>query len=136
MRIALALALLTGQLFEYLPNLGEFFGPNGVAPAGLYSSGQLGSWRVTPFFFDTDNRYIIDTAFGLWVAVTLLFMAGWRTRWTNAALWALTRCFLERNPALKNGGDDLIQLGIFLLLLTPCGRAMSLDAWRLRPRVS
>ena len=132
MRIALALALLTGQLFEYLPNLGEFFGPNSVAPAGLYSSGQLAGWRLSPFFFDTDNPYIIDTAFGLWVAVTLLFLVGWRTRWTNVALWLLTRCFLERNPALKNGGDDLVQLGVFLLLLTPCGRALSLDAWRLR----
>jgi hypothetical protein len=132
MRIALALALLTGELCEYLPNLGEFFGPNGAGPAGLYSSTQLRRWKISAYLFDTDNPYIFNSAFALWVAVTILFLVGWRTRWTNAALWLLTRCFLERNPNLKNGGDDLVQLGILLLLLSPCGQALSLDAWRLR----
>ncbi len=132
MRIAMALCLLTCELFEFLPNLGEFFGPDGAAPAGLYSSNQLWVWKWSPVFFDTDDPVIFRTVFGLWVAATFLFLLGWRTRWTNAAVWLLTRCFSERNPVLRNGGDDLMQLGLFLLLLAPCGRALSLDALRLR----
>ena len=134
MRILLALALLTGELFEYLPNLGEFYGLDGAGPAGLHSPRQLRLWKVSPFFFDTDNPYVFYPAFGLWVAATVLFLVGWRTRWSNLALWLLTRCFVERNPTLKNGGDDVLQLGIFLLLLSPCGMALSLDARRLRRR--
>ena len=123
MRICLAFALLTGELFEYLPNLGEFFGPEGAGPAGVHASTQMLSWKLSPLIFDTDNLTILYSVFALWVAVTVLFLLGWRTRWTNFALWFLTRCFIERNPALKNGADDTVQLGILLLLLTPCGRA-------------
>src|SRR5438445_642538 len=45
MRILLGLSLLTDQLFQYLPNLEEFFGPTGVAPRGLHDWYQLAVWR-------------------------------------------------------------------------------------------
>jgi hypothetical protein len=134
MRILLAVSLLTEELFQYLPNLAEFFGPEGQAPAGLqlHRGEQLGSWRWTYAFFNTDNLAVIYPVFWLWVAVTILFLIGWRTRWMNLAVWFLTRCFIERNPDLGTGADDTVQLGLFLLLFSPSGQALSLDARRLR----
>jgi hypothetical protein len=132
LRILLALALLTDELFQYLPNLDEFFGPGSASPAGLHAEQQLWQWKISYWFFGTDNLAILYPAFALWAAATVLFLVGWRTRWTNLAVWLLTRCFIERNPNLKNGADDVLQWGILLLLLSPCGMALSLDAWRLR----
>src|SRR6185436_15081256 len=110
MRILLALSLLTDQLFPYLPNLTEFFGPTGTCPADLYARNQLYLWKVTPAFFATDNPSVFYTAFGIWVASTVLLLVGWKTRWSNAAVWLLTRCFLDRTSGLNTCADDLVQV--------------------------
>ena len=38
-------------------------------------------------------------------------------------------CFIARNPNLKNGGDDVLQIALFLLLISPCNAALSVDRW-------
>ena len=38
-------------------------------------------------------------------------------------------CWLSRNPNILNGGDDTLQVALFLLMLSPSGKALSLDAW-------
>jgi uncharacterized membrane protein YphA (DoxX/SURF4 family) len=134
MRILLTVALLADQLIQYAPHIGEFYGPDGVAPAGLWDADRLGEWRISYLFFGTDHLLILYPAFGLWVLVTLLFLVGWHTRWMNLGCWLMTRCFLERNPNIVYGADDVLQAGLFLLLLTPCGAAWSLDARRNRQR--
>ncbi len=73
--------------------------------------------------------------FGCLVAFTLLFLVGWQTRWMNFFCWLLTRCFIERNPAILTSGDDVVQIALLLLLVSPCGAALSIDAWRKRRRV-
>ncbi|HYV35795.1 MAG TPA: HTTM domain-containing protein [Gemmataceae bacterium] len=132
MRIMLTTALLADQLVQYAPNLAEFFGPEGVAYAGLWDVRQLKEWRISYVFFGTDNLFVIYSAFALWVTVTILLLVGWQTRWINVLCWLLTRCFLERNPNIIYGADDVLQAAMFLLILTPSGAAWSLDAWRKR----
>jgi len=129
MRILLALSLLTDQLFQYLPNLEEFFGPAGIAPQGLHDWFQLKNWRWPILLFNSDSPWVVYPLFTIWVAVTALWLVGWHTRLMNAAVWLLTLAFITRNPNILNGGDDTLQVGLFLLLLSPCGRALSLDAW-------
>lgn len=133
-RIAVAATLLADQLFQYLPNLALFFGPNGYAPAGVNDAYLLRAWRWTILFFNTDDMTIIWMAFALWVAVTLMFLLGWRTRTMGVMVWFGALCFLNRNPNLKNGGDDVLQLALFLLMISPCGTALSLDRVRMRKR--
>jgi hypothetical protein len=128
MRVLLGLSLLTDQLFQYLPNFREFFGPEGVAPAGLHDAYQLSQWRWTAAFFYTDDLSVLYPAFFAWVAVTALWAAGLCTRLMNLAVWFGALCFIYRNPNILNGGDDVMQVGVFLLLLAPCGKALSLDA--------
>jgi hypothetical protein len=45
------------------------------------------------------------------------------------AVWFLAICFINRNPIIKNGGDDVLCAGLFLLMFMPTGRAFSLDRW-------
>lgn len=128
-RILLAFALLTDQLLGYLPHLNEFFGPGGVAYAGLHDEWLLRQWYWTILFFNTDDMRIVGLLFAVWTALTFLFLIGWRTRLMNVLVWFLTICFITRNPTLKNTGDDVLSLGLFLLMFMPTGRALSLDRW-------
>ncbi len=133
-RILLGVALLADQLLQYLPRLEEFFGAGGVAPAGLHDLSQLESWRWTAFFFSVDDLSVIYPMFALWFGVTLAFTLGWKTRWMNVLTWFMTRCFVERNPMILTSGDDVLMVTLFLLIFAPCGRALSLDALKLRRR--
>ena len=75
MRICLGLALLTDQLFQYLPNLMEFFGPTGVAPQGLHDAYQLRKWSLDPDPLQPRrSRRDLSVLLG-WVGVTALFTA-------------------------------------------------------------
>lgn len=133
-RILFAVALLTDQLFQYLPHLLDFFGPHGVAPAGLFDRWQVRDWRWTILLFNTDDPTTLYTVFFLWVAITIGFLVGWWTRFMNVGVWFLTLCFINRNSLLLNGGDDTLMCGLFLLMLTPSGKAFSLDSWLRRRR--
>ncbi len=132
MRILLALALLTDQLFQLLPNLQEFYGATGVAPEGLHDAYQLRHWHWTVLLFNTDQMAIVATLFALWVAATALLLVGWHSRLMSVLVWFLTLCFINRNPNITNGGDDALQVGLFLLMLGPSGYALSVDAWQAR----
>ncbi len=129
MRLLLGLALLTNQLFQYLPQLEVFYGPTGVAPKGLHEAWQLQQWRITVLLFYHDEPWVVQPLFALWVAVTFCWLVGWQTRLMNRLVWFLTLLFLNRNTVIVNGGDDALSAGIFLLMLSPCGRALSIDSW-------
>src|SRR5262249_30235447 len=88
--------------------------------------------RWTVLFFNTDDLAVLYPVFGLWVAATAALTLGWRTRLMNVVVWFLTMCFVNRNPRVLNGGDDVLQVGLFLLMLAPSGRALSLYARGLR----
>jgi Vitamin K-dependent gamma-carboxylase len=134
MRICLGLALLTDQLFQYLPNMMEFFGPTGVAPQGLHDRYQTRRWFWTILVFNHDDPSVIYPFFWAWVGVTFAWTVGLFSRFMNTLVWLGTMCWIVRNPNILNGGDDTLQCGIFLLLLSPSGRALSLDAWLRRRR--
>jgi uncharacterized membrane protein YphA (DoxX/SURF4 family) len=129
-RILLAFCLLTDQLFQYAPYLAVFYGPEGVAPAGVHDEWTLGQWRWTVLIFNTDDMLIVGISFWLRVAVTAAFLVGWHTRLMNVVLWFMTLCFINRNPALRNFAEDVLMAGLFLLMFAPSGRAFSLDRRR------
>ncbi len=135
LRILLALALLTDLLISYLPILGELFGPEGVAFAGLHDEWMLKQWHWTILFFNTDDMCIIKWVFALWLLVTILLLVGWHTRIMAILVWFLTMCFHSRNWVVTNSGDDLLNAALFLIMFMPSGRAFSLDWWREKRRL-
>ncbi|MCI0376936.1 MAG: HTTM domain-containing protein, partial [Gemmataceae bacterium] len=108
----------------------------GLAPAGTHDEWCLHNWRWTVLIFNTDDLVFLMSVFWLRVALTVGFLVGWHTRLMNAGVWFLTLCFINRNPVLKNGADDVLMAGLFLLLLSPSGKALSIDAWLARRKLS
>lgn len=129
-RVFFGLAILTDQIFQHAPQLAYFFGPDGTSPAGVNDEYLVRTWRWPVLFFNTDDMTVVTTAFVAWMVVTVLWMVGWHTRVTGFLVWLGAMAFFARNPNLKNGGDDTMQLAVFLLLFSPCGAALSLDRWR------
>jgi len=129
-RILVAIALLTDQLFQFWPHLATFYGPEGVAPAGVHDEWLLQNWRWTILVFNTDDLTVVIGLFWLRVALTVAFLVGWHTRVVSVALWYMTMCFINRNPALRNGAEDVLMVGLFLMMFAPSGRAFSLDRLR------
>jgi hypothetical protein len=133
-RIFFGMTLLADQLFQYLQHFADFFGPGGVGFEGLHDEFMASRWHWTILFFQTDNLNVVYAVFWVWMAATLAFTLGWQTRLMNILVWLGTMCFITRNPNLKNGGDDVLQVGLFLLMLSPCGKALSLDRLLARRR--
>jgi hypothetical protein len=134
-RILFGLALFTDQLFQYLQHFADFFGPYGVGFAGLHDESMLHEWHWSVLFFRTDDLFWVATVFAVWMAVTVAFMVGWQTRFMNILLWLGTMCFHNRNPNLTNFGDQVLSAGLFLLMLSPSGKAFSLDRWLQRRKL-
>lgn len=132
MRILLGLALLTDQLVQLRPNLEEFFGATGVAYQGLHDASQLRGWHWTVLVFNHDSPAVLYPFFWTWVGLTVAWTLGVCTRLTNVLVWFVTMCWVNRNPNILNGGDDMMQVGLFLLMLSPSGKAWSVDAWLFR----
>lgn len=128
-RILFALALFSDQLCQYWPNLDDFYGPHGIAPAGLMDDWALRVWNWPMLIFNTDDMNIVVPLFWTWVAATFLFLVGWQTRVMSVFVWFLTFAFHSRNPSVLNFGDNFLRNGLFLLMISPCGRALSIDAW-------
>ncbi|MEX2188751.1 MAG: DCC1-like thiol-disulfide oxidoreductase family protein [Pirellulales bacterium] len=135
-RIFFAFVLLGDQIVQMLPFLDWCYGPNGFAPAGLYDGNWAETWRWAGTLLGTDNMAVITTCFWLWVAATFAFLVGYFTRAAGVLVWLGAMCFLARNPMLKNGGDDILQIALLLLMFAPCGRALSIDAWRRRRKLA
>jgi hypothetical protein len=128
-RVALGLALLAEMAIEYLPNLMDFYGPAGVAPAGLHDADQIWQWNWPMLVFNTDDPTVVWALFAVWALTAACWTAGAFTRLTNVALWFLTFCFQARNPGVLHSCDAVLLNALFLLMLMPTGRALSVDAW-------
>jgi uncharacterized membrane protein YphA (DoxX/SURF4 family) len=128
MRMLTGVALLTDQLVQYLPFLGYLFGPNGMGSEGLNDRWMATNWRWPVMFFTTDDMFVIILCFALWVLSSIALIVGFKTRWAAFVAWFLTMCFFARNSNVKNGGDDIAQIAVFLLMFLPSDRALSWDS--------
>ena len=134
-RMLFAGALLAEQLVQYLPNLDWLFGSRGFSPSRVTEEILTQKWRWSVLFFQTDDTTVITAAFWLWFAATAALFVGWRTRFAAVLTWFGAYCFQNRSWYTLNGGDDVLMLGLFLLMISPCGRAMSLDSLRARQQL-
>jgi hypothetical protein len=66
--------------------------------------------------------------------VLLAFTVGLGTPVTSWLSLVVLVALWHRSPYIQNGGDRLLRIWCFYLALTPCGRALSVDAWLFRRR--
>lgn len=121
--------LYLGFLLREFPHRDEIWGPGSPwtpeLAAELYD--QTGWASILAL---SDSRTYFELCYALAVVVSALFALGWRTRAMSVLFALLVASFHSRSIFMTDGGDNLILLMAFYLVLTACGRRWSLDARR------
>ncbi len=122
------------QLFGRAALVG--YGDGASEPAGFLDlRGALefvvsGRWSLLYFW---DSPAFVRGYFVALAAACVGLALGWRARACAAIVWLLYAGMLRRNDA-HWGGEQLFCSVLFLLMLSRCGAAFSLDRWRARRR--
>lgn len=86
------------------------------------------------FLWTIFELYPSDSAlFAGWIVLmvsSVALMLGWHSRLAAILVFLLVLSFERRNPWIFNGGDALIRMEAFFMVLAPCGAALSLDQRR------
>lgn len=114
-RIGLASVLFLDLLTTLLPYAELFFGPEGLEKN--LRSPIVGSWLLL-----------------VWLTVVVLLLFGLASQFSAAVAWLFAVSFQHHHPSLTSAGDVVCSIGLFYLMLSPCGAVWSLDA-RFRRRV-
>lgn len=91
----------------------------------IFRDWLLGVQNLSPRGFDAVYVVVLLAA--------VLFVLGRWTRTAGVVLLIGTIQIIEANPLLGDQGDNIARIGLFYLLLTPCGAVWSLDAYRRWP---
>jgi hypothetical protein len=88
-----------------------------------------GALRFSPLQ-DVQDPASVRAFFVATAGVALLFTIGWQTRVMGVLLYPAMLSIHHRNIPTNCGPDNLLMVLLFLLMLSPCGAAYSLDARR------
>lgn len=105
-----------------------------------------GSWWVEPeasrrgwgeplrLFFPKDDPLVFEISFHVLLALAVVFIAGWKTRWVTPALLVLWVGLSTNSTLLSNGGDTLMRIVLLFVVFADLSRHLSVDAWLRRRR--
>jgi hypothetical protein len=122
-RIAFGL-LVFAWTVTLTPDLSAFFTRGGVLPAQITGAGVWGVLGVEP------SGWAVVALYAAMLGGSLALAAGWFTRLAAAVVFVGLMSFERRDPWVFNGGDGLLRVVAFYLMLAPAGAALSRDRWR------
>ncbi len=125
-RIAFGL-LVFAWTVSLTADLSVFFTQGGLLPGQIHGAGVWGLLGLEP-----SGTAVLLLYTALLVA-SLALAAGWHARLAAAVVFVALLSFERRNPWVFNGGDGLLRIVAFYLMLSPCGAAVSVDARRRNP---
>ena len=121
LRMGVGLVLLLDILGTYLPRMNDFFGPASLTPPDSFA-GQVPSWQWHRVWFDqvpsVAGWYGI---LGVWATAAMLLTLGLFPQLAAGLAWFISISLTALNPALHNSGDQVRNILLFYLMLTPCG---------------
>jgi hypothetical protein len=110
----------------------EIQGPPSNWREGLESDGTIfqgqSMWSI--YYYVEDPKWLWVIHIGILLAM-LLFTVGLWTRVTSVLTWVGSVMYLHRmmQPGMLFGMDTMTNIGLFYLMIAPCGAALSLDRW-------
>lgn len=117
-------ALIISWTLELKTNFDVRFGSQGVVPRAYD-----GAWTWSVFeLFPSDDALLAGWVVLLVAAIALTI--GWQSRFAAIVVFVLVMSFERRNPWVFNAGDMLLRVEAIMIMLAPCGAALSVDQWR------
>ncbi|MET0698744.1 MAG: HTTM domain-containing protein [Mycobacterium sp.] len=116
--------LIIAWTLELKTNFYMRFGSQGVVPVTYDRSW---SWSVFEYL-RSDDALLLGWVVLLAAATALTI--GWQSRIAAIVVFVLIMSFERRNPWVFNAGDMLLRVESVMIMLAPCGAALSVDQWR------
>jgi antimicrobial peptide system SdpB family protein len=121
-------------LYFYLTNFSQRFflwGPYGVWSWADFRHDNQG-WRYFNLYALSRSPVWFSVVFMSGIVVAALFTVGWRTRLTTPLHYLFMWSILQRNPAIPDGGDNLLMLILVYLMFVDSGQYFAVGAARRR----
>jgi hypothetical protein len=124
-----AMRLLTGLVVVYLHatlalDLMQLFGPGGLLPAAEIRPLEAGNFSYLNYLSTPGELW---AAYGLGLAILVLFAAGFWTRITSVLGLVVFLSDVNRAPVITLRTEPIVAAVMLYLCLGPCGRRFSID---------
>ncbi len=133
MRVAFGCIALVTMLLE-MPNVQRFYGPYGILPHEMTNDVMRDSWRFS--LLDHATVTTVWFFYALLLASLACVILGIGRKWILAAAIILLYSFHEYGTITLDGGDTLMRLIGFILLLSPCYRTWTIPNLQRRLQIS
>ncbi len=133
MRIALGIVILSDLVIR-ATSLTAHYTQDGILPVSLlleFDTRPL----VWSFHYLNDSFAYQAFLFCVHGVITLLLIAGYRTRLITFLSWVFLISLQNRNPFLAQSGDDLMRLVLFWSLFMPWGNFYSVDSKKIKSQI-
>lgn len=124
MRIGFGFVAFATLALEW-PQVQRFFGPDGVLPREMVDTVLRDAWRFS--LLDHASAATTNWLYALLLVSLAFVTVGLFTRVSMLLSAVLLFSFHEYGAITLDGGDTLLRLLAFLLVLSPCDRALSLS---------
>jgi hypothetical protein len=121
-RLSVAFVLLI-DAFIRITDIEAHYTKGGVLPLGSFG----GFKHIFSYFPDTAFTYYVF--FTLYVVCIICFLIGYKTKVFNFICWWMLCQLHARNPYVLQGGDDLLRIALFWLMLLPTNKRWSADSY-------
>ena len=128
LRIGLAAVLLLDVLWLHLPNAANFFGGGSLGSPEIFA-GRLRSGWSWSLLAGVSDHHVWLAALSVWAVAAACLLLGIFPRVAAGVAWALAISVQHANPYLDNSGDNVRQIVLLYLMLSPCGAAWSFANW-------
>ena len=119
-------ALMLISLAYNLPEVAYYYSTEGLIPEEhIHTLTNYPSFSLLDYVQSPVGVYFLH---GIFMVVAVLFAIGYKTNYLKFLQFILLLSFQERNPLINNGGDALLMALSFYLMVSPCGRALSIDS--------
>lgn len=127
-RIVFGLFILNILLLSYF-HWNEYYGVNGIISLDRFVNAR-GGWFLASFksiFALSNNPQFIWVIYGLALVITFCFIVGLGTRIATLLLYFIWFSICNRNSAIIDGKDVVIQMLLFYSCFAPLGNHLSVD---------
>lgn len=125
-RIVFGCVLLIDAI--YLQNRAELYlGPAGLTEYNRYVK-RAGGVSMSLFLYLPGTMRSAQLIMAVHFTAIIMLIIGFLTPLSAALAFITTRSIVSRTDHLTNGGDAVAKVMCFLLIFTPCGNTLSLDA--------
>lgn len=128
-------ALLLKNALYALPLARLFYSDEGIVPRAQFwdDPAQVGLGRFSVLNY-VATPWLAMLCFGLWAAISLALLLGYRTRTMAVLIYLCKLSLLNRNPFPLSGADHVMTALSFWMIFLPLNHHYAVDGWLARRR--